>query len=556
VSATNLVVELPGCQLQRIVLDGDRLTLTLQTSTTSAPCPLCGQRATRIHSHYHRRLGDLPWQGRRVQLDVGARRFFCDAADCPRKVFTERLPAVALPHARTTTRLAEAHTQVGFALGGEAGARLAAVLAMPTSPDTLLRRVRRADLPDRATPRVLGVDDWAFRKGHVYGTILIDLERHRPIDLLPERSAEALRAWLQDHPGVEIIARDRADDYIRGATEGAPHAQHVADRFHLLRNLHDALERAVDRHQAAVRQAAQAEAPRPPIQPGDTATVEPALVIVPPAEDRPAQEQPASPSAAELRRRRRLERYAVVVALHGRGLSQRAIAERLGLDRATVRRYVAAEAFPERATRRRASRRVAPFLDYLRRRWGEGCHNAAQLVLELASQGYTGSYYAVRRLVARWRAKHEAAAGSGGTPPAAKTIPERPSARRVAWLLRKDAGELDAEERTFLERLYERCAELKVAGSAARAFAALLRERREQDLGGWLDGLQCGDMARELRAFGESLQRDEAAVRAAFRLEWSTGQVEGQVNRLKLIKRQMFGRAKFDLLRQRVLKTG
>jgi transposase len=552
----DLLPELPGLQLQQILLSGDHIVLTLQTTAASAPCPLCSQASSRVHSQYRRHLGDLPWQGRRVQLVVLARRFFCDNDPCSRKVFTERLPDVALPSARTTIRLTESHTLVGYALGGEAGARLAAVLAMPTSPDTLLRRVRHALLPNPATPRVLGVDDWAFRRGHTYGTILIDLEQRCPIDLLPERSAEALRSWLQDHPGVQIISRDRADDYIRGATEGAPQAQQVADRFPLLRNLHDALQRAVDRHQEAVRQAAQAEVVRAHDLPAEPATAEPVRASVPPVEEKPGEQSPATPTRQQERRSRRLACYEQVVQLQGQGLSQRAIADRLGLDRATVRRYVEADAFPERATRRCSSRRLAPFLDYLRRRWDEGCDNAAQLAEELRAQGYTGSYYAVRRLVARWRTKQEAKRGAGKAAPKAKTIPEHPSARRVAWLLRKEAADLEEEERRFVDQLYERCAELKAAAEAARAFAAMLRERREKDFATWLAQLQGDLMAKELRAFGESLKGDEAAVRAALSLEWSNGQVEGQVNRLKTIKRQRYGRAKFDQLRRQVLNTG
>lgn len=553
---TDLLPELPGLQLQQILLDGDRIALTLQTTAPSVPCPSCAQSAHRVHSHYRRRLGDLPWQGRRVQLQVLARRFFCDTDDCPRRVFTERLPAVAAPYARTTARLTEAHRLLGFALGGEAGARLAALLAMPTSPDTRSRRVRQAEFPDSATPRVLGVDDWAFRRGHSYGTILIDLGRRCPIDLLPERSAETLRAWLQDHPGVEIISRDRADDYIKGATAGAPQAQQVADRFHLVHNLHDALERAVDRHQTAVHQAAQVEGALPDNLPASPPPPEPALVMFPPEQETPVEQTPATPPRYQVRRRQRLERYEQVRTLHARGLSQRAIADRLGLDRGTVRRYVEVDSFPERATRRGTSRCLTPFLDYLRRRWEEGCHNAAQLAAELKEQGYTGSYYAVRRLLARWRLTQEGPRESGRAASQAKRIPERPSSCRVAWMLLKDQAALEAEERTFLARLYERCAELTAAAEAAQAFTAMLHERRAQDFDTWLVQLQGVPMAKEICAFGESLKRDEAAVRAALSLEWSNGQVEGQVNRLKTIKRQMYGRAKFDLLRKRVLKTG
>src|SRR5262249_42136728 len=176
----------------------------------------------------------VPWQGRAVLIMWRARRFFCLATACPRQTFAERLPEVAAVSARTTARLHETHRLIGQALGGEPGSRLAAPLGLPTSPDTLLRRVRRGPLSQQPAVRVLGVDDWAWKKGQRYGTILCDLERRRPVDLLPERSADSFAMWLKAHPGVEIISRDRGDEYIKGASQGAPRAVQVADRFHLL----------------------------------------------------------------------------------------------------------------------------------------------------------------------------------------------------------------------------------------------------------------------------------------------------------------------------------
>lgn len=361
------------------------------------------------------------------------------------------------------------------------------------------------------------------------------------------RSAEALCDWLKAHPEVEIISRDRGDEYIRGATAGAPQATQVADRWHLLRNLRDALMGTIDRHHAEVRATAEEVAANLPDRtPGAEARQpEPTPKPVTSCSGPRAERQQA-------RRARRLQHYEQVLALHEEGLSQRAIADRLGMHRDTVHRYLEAETFPERAGRH-YSRRVHRFVDYLRQRWADGCRNATQLFAEITAQGFDGSCYMVRRQLARWRkADPQSEPGQGRKSPGPAVI-ERPSARRVSWLLLRDDADLEPEEKVFRARLQERCPELRAAAELAREFRSLVRARRVEGWDAWLARATVLIAVKELRTFAEGLKKDESAVRAALQLEWSNGQVEGHVNRLKLIKRSMFGRAKFDLLRQRVL---
>ena len=218
------------------------ITLRVTSTPTSVPCPLCHVQIPRVHSRYTRTLADLPWGAYVVHLQLRVRKFFCSNPACPRQIFTERLPTVAAPWARRTLRLAQFLLACGIALGGEAGARLVARLGRRSSRDTLLRLVQVAPTPDAPAPQIIGVDEWAWRRGHRYGTILVNREDHRVLDLLPERSVESVAAWLAQHPTIRVVCRDRSALYSDGIRQGAPHAVQVVDRFHLVKNLREAAE--------------------------------------------------------------------------------------------------------------------------------------------------------------------------------------------------------------------------------------------------------------------------------------------------------------------------
>jgi transposase len=268
--------------------EAQALTIELQAIAPSCPCPSCQQPAARIHSYYHRTVADLPWAELVVHLCLHVRKFFCDNAVCVRKVFTERLPSLVAPWARRTVRLMQQQQHLGLALGGNPSARLSAELDCGASRNTFLRLVRRLPLPEPEAPEVVGIDDWAWKKGQRYGTIVIDLERHCPIALLEDRDAETLAAWLRQYPTIRIVARDRAGVYAEAATKGAPQATQVADRFHLLRNLADALLPVVEQHIKAVREATRgcaSSGPPPDVvaQAARAVTEELAYALPPPA---------------------------------------------------------------------------------------------------------------------------------------------------------------------------------------------------------------------------------------------------------------------------------
>jgi transposase len=529
-------------------LDRGGVVLELAPATPTALCPACGQPARRVHSRYTRFLADLPLMGTPARLHLRVRRFFCDTPACPRRTFVEPMFTVAGHHARKTSRLSQALCRIGLTLGGNAGSRLAGRLGMSASGDTILRLVRRA--PPQAQPvvTVLGVDDWAWHKGLRYGTILCDLERHRPVDLLPERSAEDLSHWLTAHPGVHVISRDRGSYYMQGATSGAPQAVQVADRFHLLCNLREALVRALERYRPELKNAAQIAAvsqPRPP----------PPVLEALPIPAGPAAPPSRAQQAKEASRSRRMERYNQVVALHEQGVSLRGIALRMKMHFGTVRRFLHAGQFPERAVRKYA-RRTDRFVDYLRQRWEEGCHSAAQLARELAEHGLNGSYDAVRRRVAPWRMPGSPHT-TGRKPVPKESSPIRPpSPNQASWLLLGNSEDHSTEENAFVEALWQQCPKLKNGTEMAQEFTRMVHDRKADLLEGWIERMHGAGIPHELAVFADGLLQDHEAVKAALTLEWSNGQVEGQINRLKMIKRQMYGRAGFDLLRQRVLDTG
>jgi transposase len=509
-----LFPQLAGLAVERVFLAGRSVRIQARASSPGSACPACGVWSVRVHSRYGRRLADTAAGGQEVAVQLQVRRFFCRNQACPSVTFAEQVHGLTSRYARRSTGLSQALRAVALALGGRPGARLSGRLACPASRSTLLRMIRALPDPAAGTPRVLGVDDFAMRRGHVYGTILIDIETRRPVDMLPERSAESFRAWLDARPGVEVICRDRGGCYAEGAASGAPLAVQVADRWHLLHNLAEAVERAVARHKPCLR-----DEPAPPAT----------------APDRP-------PAPEGQRAQRTRDRHAQVHAAVGRGMNLTQISTVLHLDRTTVRRYAAAagpdELLPDAPLRRDSL--LDPHLPYLDQRWAEGCHRADKLLDEIRARGYRGSARTLRRYTAPLR---EATA-----PPA----PPAPAPKQVAAWILTPPGSLTTDDREALARITGHCGELAATRALVREFADMLCNRHGHKLPAWAGQAETSDV-RELRSFAAGLRKDWAAVTAGLTLPYSSGPVEGHVNRIKMIKRQMYGRAKPDLLRKRVL---
>jgi transposase len=436
-----------------------------------------------------------------------------------------------------------------MALGGKAGVRLGQQWDVAVSRHTLLRGLRRQPAPAFPTPRVLGVDDFALRKRQTYGTILVDLERRQPVELLPDRTAETVAQWLRAHPGVEVIARDRSSTSAEGARHGASEATQVADRFHVLQNLRETLDEVFTTQHHALNAVNAARRQQPVPLPDGTLAVP-----VPPPPTPARAEQQAAQRAAQ-----RQALYEQVWALHRQGWPVVAIATQVGRGRRTIERYLRLPTWPVRQHRSHYGRSLLnPYQAYLLERWNAGCHTAIHLFRELQPRGYTGSYRRVAAYVSRVRQAQ-------GVPPRRQgrrqTLPvvvepacQPLTPRRATWLVLRRADQRTEAEAHQLKQLHAQSAEVAEAIDLAQDFALLVRQRQPTQLDPWLQRATTSTL-EALQRFAQGLRDDYEAVQAGVTLPWSTSPVEGHINRLKMLKRHMFGRARLDLLSRRFLRA-
>jgi transposase len=525
------------------------ITLQVTSTQTQVPCPRCHVQTARVHSRYTRTLADLPWGPYTVCVQLRVRKFFCDHPACPREIFTERLPTVAAPWARRTLRLAERLLACGLALGGEAGARLVARLELRAYPDTLLRLVQTAPLPEVAPPQIIGVDEWAWRRGQRYGTILVNLEDHHVIDLLPERSADTVALWLTQHPTVTIVCRDRSGLYADGIRRGAPHALQVVDRFHLVKNLRETVEAFLH----SQRPALQAAATRTAQALTCLAGVGPVTPMYRGRHQCAHTEQQRREAAQQQRHAAWGATYEAIHTLHAQGTPITTIAEQLGSSRPTVYAYLRRTLPPSPRSPQRSGQVLRPYMPYLIRRWREGSTDSMQLWREIRAQGYGHSARTVSRFLTRLRRASEAG-HAPETQTSSYTRPQGPSARAVSftWVCPEAKRAPDAQ--LYLDHLTQADPTMAQAYTLSQAFLALVRERRGDALAAWMTEATASGI-EALARFAQGLQEDLAAITAGLTLPWSNGPVEGHINRLKLLKRQGYGRAGVSLLRQRVMQA-
>ena len=474
-----------------------------------------------------------------MALRLRVSRWRCMSRDCDRGTFSDQLPTIAVPYARRTRRTAEIASHLGHSTGGRPGERLMQRLGMPVSDDTILRQLKRNAARQSQPVRVIGIDDWSWRRSWRYGTIVVDLERHSVVDILEDRSVESAVKWLQEHPSVEIVSRDRCGLYAQAVREGAPQAQQVADRFHLVQNLRIAIEQQMSLSGRATGRALLSD-------------------------DEIA-------AAAGHRRRMRLAHrqsresvFEKVHALHKEGLSCSEIARRTGYGRRSISKWLTFEEPPDR--RRAALNPTSPwyFEAFLARCWKDGNRCGRHLFHDIKQRGYTGSFTNLERLLGAWRRTEKPADASssakvkddqqvyGNEPVRDPDTGHLISPVVAAALCIKPRGMLTTEQARKVDALKRGSYPFAQMRSLAMRFNGILRGGRSEALNTWIDDALNSGLVPIVR-FTHVLLRDIDAVYNAIELPWSNGQAEGQINRLKTIKRAMYGRAGTELLRARML---
>ena len=501
-----------GFVVESATFEGAMAMILVRPTSQASICPGCATRSARVHSRYRRRVADLPIAGRPVRLLIAARRFYCDAVLCGRRIFAERFDdGLLAPWARRTARLDRIVHYLGLALGGRPAASFARRLMLPVSNDTLLRVVRRRGTPRFVPPTVIGIDDWAWRRNQRYGTIICDLERRKTIALLPDREPATSTAWLADQPQISTVARDRGGGYGVAVAKALPHATQVADRWHLMENASRAFLDAVRKSMRQIRSVIGA------------ATINPDLLT---AAERIQYE-------GYLRRE---ETNAVILRLAEGRAAIKEIVRRTGHSRGLVRKVLRGQRSDIFRVRENS---LELHLQWLDAQWAAGERNGTELWRRLKRQGFRGCL----RVVSEWATRRRQAESADGA------LSRTPSARTIARLMTIGRDGLSKAETVTVAAIEGGVPLLVEAREIIAAFQAMIRKKSAIELEPWIEKARTSLVT----SFANGIIKDQAAVTAAITSLWSNGQTEGQITKLKLVKRQMYGRGKIDLLQARVI---
>jgi transposase len=486
--------------LDRIEVHEQTVIVHLHATALTAACPRCGTAGSRVHSRYQRTIADLAFGGRSLTLKLLVHKWICPEASCSQHIFAERFPPLVQRYARMTDRLIKALQSAGVITNGADATQIASSFSVPTTAKTIIRRVLQLPLPSEGSVQKVGIDEWAWKKGQHYGTILVDLEKRRVVQLLADRSVETSKAWLRKHPEIDLVSRDRGKIFREAATAGAPQAKQAVDRFHLQKNFAEALEKFFRKQERRARH------------------------------------------------RQRVSLHKRIWKLYREGYHKEQIAQLVGVSSRSIYRALEQEAAPPPRRRSRTSSIVDPYLSYLASRWNQGWHNAARLYEEIVAQGYTGSRRTLEKRIHAFRPK-------GAHPVSKQTIiwGKPPSPRGVALMMVRPEQSRTPEQAAYLDQLIQSNETVALVFKLAQDFGRLLRKREGQvRLEQWKASVRDSGIA-ELITFVDGLADDAEAVANGCTLTWSNGMTEGFVNKVKWIKRSSYGQAGFPLLQRRVL---
>ncbi len=498
---TTPLLPLPeGLEIVTIRATEQEVHIRVVSNRLSCACPRCSKPSCAIHSYYRRKPLELPCAGQVIRLELSVKKFFCQEKECTQKIFAERLPAFLEPSSRLTTRLRTIVQAIVGAFNAKAGARLGTQLGIQLSRTTFLRSLQQIKISPVGQVEHVGIDDFAWKRGKRYGTVIVDLDSHCIIDLLPDRETESVKKWLESHPEIEVVSRDRGGVYADGAAQGAPQAIQCADRWHLCKNLGDAVESYLKRQSLSI--------PAPP-QPAPTGM----------RKDKPTYEQRRQERLSQAVFERKQEMVEKVRDLHQQGKSGHNIAAELSLARGTVRKYIQTEGPVRIAPKKRKPSLLDPYYEYVCQRWNEETPTALQLFEELQEKGFQGGISIVKDFVTRLRR------GLPGLkqPPQSIQMRQAPSmlsARELRWLLAKREEDLTSDEKQCMAKLFESGQEVRLISRLLQSFLHMVRELKSDLLNGWLKEAR-ESAIKEIVSFVNGIERDYEAVRAGLTHTWS-----------------------------------